>query len=66
MFGGFGGGGGRQGPQQTEDIMHQIAVSLEDLYNGVSKKLRITKENKNNIYYFYIIYYLVTEQPRLL
>jgi len=42
MFGGFG-GGGRQGPQQTEDIMHQIAVSLEDLYNGKTSKLAVTR-----------------------
>jgi len=42
MFGGFG-GGGRQGPQQTEDIMHQIAVGLDDLYNGKTSKLAVTR-----------------------
>lgn len=42
MFGGFG-GHGRQGPVQTEDITHQIAVSLEDLYNGKTSKLAVTR-----------------------
>jgi DnaJ family protein A protein 2 len=42
FFGGFG-GGGRQGPVQTEDIMHQIAVSLEDLYNSKTSKLAVTR-----------------------
>jgi len=47
LFGGFGGmfGGGRrqQGPVQGEDIIHPINVSLEDLYNGKSVKLAITR-----------------------
>lgn len=45
MFGGFGGGGfgGRGGPPQGEDIMHQIAVSLEDLYKGKTSKLAVTR-----------------------
>lgn len=44
MFGGmFGGGGGRGGPVQGEDIMHQIAVSLEDLYKGKTSKLAVTR-----------------------
>jgi len=44
-FGGFGGGfgGGRGGPPQGEDIMHQIAVSLEDLYKGKTSKLAVTR-----------------------
>lgn len=45
MFGGGGGGmfGGRGGPPQGEDIMHQIAVSLEDLYKGKTSKLAVTR-----------------------
>jgi len=44
MFGMFGGGGGgRGGPVQGEDIMHQIAVSLEDLYKGKTSKLAVTR-----------------------
>jgi len=45
-FGGiFGGGGrGRGGPVQGEDIVHQINVSLEDLYNGKTAKLAVTRD----------------------
>eukprot|EP01112_Ceratiomyxa_fruticulosa_P008307 TRINITY_DN2151_c0_g1_i1.p1 TRINITY_DN2151_c0_g1~~TRINITY_DN2151_c0_g1_i1.p1 ORF type:complete len:416 (-),score=112.24 TRINITY_DN2151_c0_g1_i1:199-1446(-) len=48
LFGGFGGmfgggGGRRQGPVQGEDIIHPINVTLEDLYNGKSVKLAITR-----------------------
>ncbi len=34
LFGGGGGGRRRQGPRRGEDIVHQIGVSLEDLYKG--------------------------------
>jgi len=45
MFGGMfgGGGGGRRGPQQGEDLVHPLNVSLEDLYNGKSVKLSVTR-----------------------
>jgi DnaJ family protein A protein 2 len=43
MFGNMFGGGGRGGPVQGEDIMHQIAVSLEDLYKGKTSKLAVTR-----------------------
>lgn len=44
MFGGGGGGGGRnRGPQKGEDIKHSIKVSLEDLYNGKTVKLAISR-----------------------
>jgi len=49
MFGGspfgsfFGGGGGQRGPKKTEDIVHQLEVSLEDLYNGKTSKLAVTR-----------------------
>ncbi|KAJ1913458.1 Type I HSP40 co-chaperone [Mycoemilia scoparia] len=47
MFGDmFGGGGGRRpsGPQRGKDMMHQLKVSLEDLYNGKSSKLQVTRK----------------------
>ena len=35
QFGGSGGRGrGRHGPQKGKDVVHQLSVSLEDLYNG--------------------------------
>lgn len=42
----FGGGGGRRsrGPRRGEDINHRISVSLEDLYNGKTVKLAVTRE----------------------
>ena len=50
QFGGgmFGGGGGRgergpRGKQKGEDVVFPLKVTLEDLYNGTSKKLRLTK-----------------------
>lgn len=36
MFGG-GGGGRRRQEAKGEDIMHKIAVKLEDLYNGAPR-----------------------------
>lgn len=44
--GGFfgGGGGGRsQGPRKGKDLVHRIAVSLEDLYKGKTTKLALNK-----------------------
>jgi len=38
----FGGGGGRsRGPQKGKDVVHQLQVSLEDLYNGSTRKLAL-------------------------
>merc|ERR1719186_461727 len=37
FFGGgdpFGRGGGRRGPRRTKNLVHQLSVSLEDMYNG--------------------------------
>lgn len=45
LFGGGrrrGGGGG--GPQKGEDITHALRVSLEDLYNGRTMKLKVTRD----------------------
>mmetsp|Transcript_24543 Transcript_24543/g.60315 ORF Transcript_24543/g.60315 Transcript_24543/m.60315 type:complete len:423 (-) Transcript_24543:297-1565(-) len=38
-----GGGGGRQRQRKGEDVVHGLKVSLEDLYNGVTKKLSLAK-----------------------
>merc|ERR1712209_196911 len=49
MFFGGGGGGdpfgrGRQrGPRRTKNLMHQLSVSLEDMYNGTTRKLALQK-----------------------
>ncbi|ORZ01142.1 hypothetical protein BCR43DRAFT_486447 [Syncephalastrum racemosum] len=49
LFGGglFGGGGGGRrgpsGPRRGKDMMHQLKVSLEDLYSGKTSKLALQK-----------------------
>jgi DnaJ family protein A protein 2 len=45
LFGGAFGGGGRraQRTRKGEDVVFPLQVTLEDLYNGVAKKLRLTK-----------------------
>uniref|UniRef100_A0A5B7AAA2 DNAJ n=1 Tax=Davidia involucrata TaxID=16924 RepID=A0A5B7AAA2_DAVIN len=46
FFGGgaFGGGGSSRGrKKQGEDVMHTLKVSLEDLYNGTTKKLSLSR-----------------------
>jgi len=42
-FGSFFGGGGRQGPRRTEDIAHELQVTLDDLYKGKTTKLSVTR-----------------------
>lgn len=42
MFGGGGGGRGR-GPKRGKDVRFRLGVQLADLYNGGTKKLRLTK-----------------------
>merc|ERR1719209_1364366 len=44
----FGGGdpfgrGGRRGTKRTKNLMHQLSVSLEDMYNGTTRKLALQK-----------------------
>ncbi|WCJ22967.1 hypothetical protein M5689_005024 [Euphorbia peplus] len=43
--GGFGGGSSSRGRRQKrgEDVVHTLRVSLEDLYNGTSKKLSLSR-----------------------
>jgi len=41
---GRGGGFGRQrGPRRTKNLVHQLSVSLEDMYNGTVRKLALQK-----------------------
>merc|ERR1719362_29470 len=50
----FGGGGGdpfgrggsfgrQRGPRRTKNLVHQLSVSLEDMYNGTVRKLALQK-----------------------
>lgn len=41
--GGMGGGGGGRRQKRGEDVVFPLKVSLEELYNGATKKLRLTK-----------------------
>jgi DnaJ family protein A protein 1 len=47
FFGGgggpFGGRGARRGPKRGKDVVHQLAVPLEELYNGAVRKLSLAK-----------------------
>lgn len=43
MFFGGGARGRRSGPQKGEDIVHSIKASLEDLYNGKTVRLAISR-----------------------
>lgn len=44
LFGGGGRGGGRpSGPRRGKDMVHQLKVSLEDLYKGKTTKLALQK-----------------------
>lgn len=40
---GMGGGGRARGPQKAPAIKHVLTLSLEDLYKGTTKKMKITK-----------------------
>jgi len=39
----FGGGGRSRSPSKGKDVIHQLKVSLEDLYNGSVRKLALQK-----------------------
>jgi len=39
----FGGGMGQRGPRKGDDIVHEISVGLDDLYNGKTTKLAVTR-----------------------
>ena len=38
----------KQGPKKTKSIIHPIECTLEDLYNGKSKKVRISRKRMTN------------------
>jgi len=42
-MGGMFGGGRRRGPRRGEDTIHPLKVSLEDLYNGKTSKLQLSR-----------------------
>ncbi|XP_013776149.1 dnaJ homolog subfamily A member 1-like [Limulus polyphemus] len=42
MFFGMGGGGGRR-ERRGKDVVHQLGVTLEELYNGATRKLALQK-----------------------
>ncbi|CAH1117716.1 unnamed protein product [Phaedon cochleariae] len=42
-FGGGGGGGGMRRRQRGEDTIHPLKVTLEDMYNGKTSKLQLSK-----------------------
>lgn len=42
LFGG-GGGRGRSGPRKSDNVNHKLMVSLEDMYNGTTKKLSLSR-----------------------
>ena len=42
-MGGGGRGGGRGGKRKGEDVVHPLKLSLEELYNGTTKKLSLAK-----------------------
>jgi len=44
MFGGRGGGFQRGGPKRGPDVQHTLNISLEEFFNGTTKKLNVTKK----------------------
>ena len=40
----FGGGRRRQSRNKGKDVIHQLKVSLDDLYNGTTRKLALQKD----------------------
>jgi len=43
FFGTGFGGGGRNRPRRGKDVVHQMSVQLEELYNGATRKLALQK-----------------------
>lgn len=45
MFGGQGGrGGGQRQRKKTKDVVHNLGVTLEQLYNGATKKIAVSRD----------------------
>ena len=75
----FGGGGRRnRGPTKGKDVIHQLKVSLEDLYNGTTRKLALQKSVicskcdgecshcQNRLYLLHVIGHLISDSSALL
>ncbi len=45
IFGGGGGGGGRRGTPRGRDLQINLSLSLEEIAEGVTKKLRVSRYN---------------------
>ncbi len=63
MFFGGGHGGRSRGPRRTKNLMHQLSVSLEDMYKGTTRKLALQKnvictdcDGTNNILQKYFLW----------
>lgn len=41
----FGGGGRSRGPRRANDTIHQLPVTLEELYNGALKHVKVSRNN---------------------
>ena len=47
FFGGGGGmGGGQRGSNKSKPIIHKLGVTLEELYNGKTRKLAVSRDLK--------------------
>lgn len=46
MFAGGGPRGHPRGPRKGDDVVHRLKVSLEELYNGATRKLSLTRQAK--------------------
>jgi len=44
IFSEFFGGGGRRGKKKTKDVVQPLKVTLEQMYNGTTKKMAITRQ----------------------
>ena len=44
LFGG-GGGRGRQRERRSDNVTHSLKVTLEEMYNGTTRKLALTKNS---------------------
>jgi hypothetical protein len=44
MPGGMGAGSKRRGPQKAEPVKRQLLLTLEDLYTGALKRIKITRQ----------------------
>ena len=44
---GMGGMGGRRGPRKAEPVRRQLNCTLEELYSGATKRIRVTRQRLN-------------------